>query len=185
MISHTISPPRARDRRIAFAGAVGFAAAVALASHAAIPVPGTPVPITLQPLVVVLAGMWLGPRVGAISMLLYLAAGVVGLPVFAPMGPPGVARLLGPTGGYLWAYPVAAWAVGMLCRRASSYAARALAAAAGIAVLYVGGVSQLTLLTGDASTALRLGALPFAALDLCKALLAAALAPGAGTRGPD
>ncbi|MGI8497645.1 MAG: biotin transporter BioY [Gemmatimonadaceae bacterium] len=185
MTGHTISSPVERDHRITLAGAVGFAAALAVASHAAIPIPGTPVPVSLQPLVVVLAGMWLGPRAGAMSMVLYLVAGVTGLPVFAPVGAPGVARLLGPTGGYLWAYPVAAWLAGVLCRRGSSYAMRLLAATAGIAVIYVGGVSQLAILTGNAATALRLGALPFAALDLGKALLAAALAPGAGTREKD
>src|SRR3954470_24244014 len=90
-------------------GIVGFAAAVAAASQIAIPLPFTPVPITLQPMLVILAGMMLGPVAGAASMLLYLAAGASGLPVFTPVGAPGVARLFGPTGGYLIAYPAAAF----------------------------------------------------------------------------
>ncbi len=71
-------------------------------------------PITLQPLVVVLAGMWLGPVAGAASMVLYLLAGAAGLPVFSPFGAPGIARFFGPTGGYLFAYPVAAFVAGAL-----------------------------------------------------------------------
>src|SRR5213594_359935 len=88
---------------------------VALAAQVAVPLPGTPVPMTLQPMAVLLVGGLLGPRLGALSMILYLAMGAAGLPVFTPTVPLlGVARLLGPTGGYLLAYPVAAWVVGWL-----------------------------------------------------------------------
>src|SRR4051812_25416926 len=93
---------------------IGFTLALAAAAQITIPIPGTPVPFTLQPLVVVLAGLMLGPVAGAWSMLLYLAAGAAGLPVFSPVGLPGVARLFGPTGGYLIAYPVAAFIAGKL-----------------------------------------------------------------------
>src|SRR5438093_1674360 len=113
-----------RNARVAIAGIVGFAIALAAASQVAIPLPGTPVPITLQPLVVVLAGMWLGPAAGAASMVLYLAAGAAGLPVFAPIGAPGIARFIGPTGGYLIAYPAAAYVAGLLSARASTFAGR-------------------------------------------------------------
>jgi biotin transport system substrate-specific component len=165
-------------------GVVGFAAALAVASQAAIPLPGTPVPITLQPLLVVLAGLWLGPRAAAASMALYLAAGAAGLPVFAPMGAPGVLRLLGPTGGYLIAYPFAAFAAGWLGERAPSFLARVAAAAAGILVLYVGGLAQLTIITGSLERAALLGVLPFAALDAVKAVVAALVSPSArGRRG--
>ena len=87
-----------RDTRTTALGVAGFAVALAAASQVAIPLPGTPVPMTLQPLVVVLAGLWLGPIAGATSMALYLAAGMAGLPVFAPMGAPGFARLIGERG---------------------------------------------------------------------------------------
>src|ERR1044071_1795463 len=97
------------SRALTAVGIVGFAAAVAAASQGAIPLPFTPVPLTLQPMLVILAGMMLGPAAGAASMALYLAAGAAGLPVFTPLGAPGIARLLGPTGGYLLAYPAAAF----------------------------------------------------------------------------
>src|SRR6478752_10681507 len=119
-------------------GVIGFAAAVAAASQIAIPLPFTPVPITLQPMLVILAGMMLGPVAGAASMALYLAAGAAGLPVFTPLGAPGIARFLGPTGGYLIAYPAAAWVAGTLFRRASSLTTRWAAGVAGIAVIYLG-----------------------------------------------
>src|SRR5215471_3151562 len=90
-----------RPSRTTVIGVFGFAAAVAAASQIAIPLPWTPVPITLQPMLVILAGMMLGPIAGATSMLLYLAAGAVGLPVFTPLGAPGFARFFGPAGGYL------------------------------------------------------------------------------------
>ena len=167
------------DRRTALLGAVGFAAALTAASQVAIPLPFTPVPITLQPLVVVLAGMMLGPVFGAASMLLYLVVGAAGLPVFAPMGAPGMLRLIGPTGGYLLAYPVAAYLAGVLSLRAGGFAGRALAAGAGVLVLYVGGLAQLAILTGSLTSAVLLGVVPFVALDAVKALVAAAV-----TRSP-
>ena len=159
-------------------GVVGFAAAVALAAQIAMPVPGTPVPVTLQPMLVVLAGLWLGPAAGVASMLLYLAAGAVGLPAFTPLGAPGVARLLGPTGGYLIAYPAAAFAAGWLGRRgAPSLARNVVAAVAGMLVVHAGGLAQLTILSGSLERAVVLGTLPFAALDLVKAFVAALLGP--------
>lgn len=86
---------------------------VAVAAQISIPLPGTPVPMTLQPMAVLLVGGLLGAPLGALSMILYLAMGAAGLPVFTPTVPLiGAARLLGPTGGYLLAYPVAAWVVG-------------------------------------------------------------------------
>ena len=166
-----------RDTRTTALGVVGFAVALAAASQVAIPVPGTPVPMTLQPLVVALAGLWLGPVAGAASMALYLVAGAAGLPVFAPMGAPGFARLLGPTGGYLWAYPVAALVAGLVASRRRTFVVRALAAAAAIAVIHLGGFLQLLVLTGSAEQAIALGAAPFLALDLLKVLAAAALSP--------
>ncbi|MGH9888369.1 MAG: biotin transporter BioY [bacterium] len=157
-------------------GIVGFAAAVAAASQVAIPLPFTPVPLTLQPMLVILAGMMMGPVAGAASMALYLAAGAAGLPVFTPLGAPGVARFFGPTGGYLIAYPIAAFVAGRLARRASSLSGRWLAGAAGIAIIYLGGVAQLTLLSGSVVRAVQLGVTPFAALDLVKAAVAAVIA---------
>lgn len=170
------APAFAQDRRFAIAGTVGFALAVAAASQVAIPLPGTPVPFTLQPMLVVLAGMMLGPRLGATSMVLYLAMGAAGLPVFTPVGAPGIARLLGPTGGYLIAYPVAAYVTGVAARRAPALLARWGAALLGMLVIFAGGLAQLTILTGSVGQAAAVGLTPFAALDAVKAFVAALIA---------
>jgi biotin transport system substrate-specific component len=173
--------------RLPAVGALAFAVALAIASQFAVPVPGTPVPITLQPLVVVLAGLVLGPPAAAASMVVYLGAGIAGLPVFAPVGAPGLARLLGPTGGYLLAYPAAAVVAGVVGWRPAGepvvrFVRRALAAAAGILVLYVGGVAQLAALTGSLARAVQLGVPPFVGFDALKALVAAALAGSLAAR---
>jgi biotin transport system substrate-specific component len=149
------------------------AGALALASQFAMPLPGTPVPLTLQPFVVVLTGLLLGPMDGAIAMIVYLAAGAIGLPVFAPIGAPGIARLFGPTGGYLIAYPIAAAVAGMFGAGRRSFVTRALAAEAGILVLYVGGLAQLALISGSFARGAVIGVLPFVAADAVKALAAA------------
>ena len=171
----TLALPRAD--RLTVVKAIGFAIAMALAAQVALPMPGTPVPFTLTPLVVLLAGFWLPPAAAVASMALYLAAGALGLPVWTPMGLPGAARLLGPTGGYLLAYPVAALVASLLSRRATSYLGRLIAGVAAMAVIFAGGLAQLAILTGSLTTAMVLGVTSFAALDLVKAALAAVLAP--------
>ena len=183
MTTSTLAVTR-RPSRIVAIGILGFAVALALASQVAIPIPGTPVPITLQPLVVVLAGMWLGPIAGAASMILHLAAGAVGLPVFSPYGAPGLARFFGPTGGYLLAYPIAAFVAGAVSLRARSLLGRWVAALAGTTVLLLGGLTQLAVLTGSLSMALPLAVHPFVALDAVKALVAALLVPKSTLRAP-
>jgi biotin transport system substrate-specific component len=165
----------ARSPRTRALSIVVAAGALALSAQLALPIPGTPVPFTLAPFVVVLAGLLLGPADAAAAMVLYLVTGAAGLPVFAPMGTPGLARLLGPTGGYLLAYPVAAAVAGWLGAGRPAYITRALGAVAGIAVIYLGGLAQLTILSGSLATAALLGALPFAAADVVKALVAAAV----------
>lgn len=158
-----------------------FAAATALAAQAAIPIPGTPVPLALAPMAVVLAGLWLGPAAGAASMALYVLAGAAGLPVFAPVGLPGLARLFGPTGGYLLAYPAAAAVAGLVGRRFPRTAGRMGAALLGMAVIHLGGVAQLALLTGSVTTGAALGSAPFLLLDAAKAFVAGAVAPRGST----
>jgi biotin transport system substrate-specific component len=184
MTTLTSAGSLSRSRSVTIFGVVGFAAAVAAASQIAIPLPWTPVPITLQPMLVILAGMLLGPAAGASSMLLYLAAGAVGLPVFTPIGAPGVARFFGPTGGYLIAYPVAAFVAGALAKRATSLSTRWLAGIIGIAVIYAGGIAQLALLSGGIGRAVQLGVAPFAVLDFVKAFVAGAIATPRATRPP-
>jgi biotin transport system substrate-specific component len=144
------------------------AALVAAAAQIAVPVPGTPVPLTLQPLAVLLVGGLLGPWLGAASLVFYLALGAAGFPVFTPLGLPGVARLIGPTGGYLLAYPLAAYAVGVLSRGAPGYARLALATFAGLVLIHLGGLAQLWVYTGNVRDAARFGTLPFVIGDLIK-----------------
>jgi len=148
------------------------AALVAVAAQVSIPLPGTPVPLTLQPLAVLLVGGLLGPGLGAASLILYLTAGALGLPVFTPYGLPGLARLVGPTGGYLLAYPVTAFAVGRIAGDGKAWGRLALALVAGLALIHLGGLAQLLILTGSAASAVRLGTLPFVLGDLLKLCIA-------------
>jgi biotin transport system substrate-specific component len=90
---------------------------VAACAHVSLPLPFTPVPLTLQNFAVLLVGMALGPAAGFSAMVLYLAQGAMGLPMFTPNGPAGVARLLGPTAGFLFAYPLVAASAGWVVRR--------------------------------------------------------------------
>jgi len=148
---------------------------VAAAAQVSIPLPGTPVPMTLQPMAVLLVGGLLGARLGALSMILYLAMGAAGLPVFTPTVPLlGIARLFGPTGGYLLAYPVAAYAVGALVSPGRGPGARApwlaavLGVTSGLLLIHLGGLAQLAILTGNLSAAARFGTVPFLLGDLLK-----------------
>ena len=123
-------------------------------------------------LAVLIVGGLLGPSLGTSSLILYLALGAAGLPVFTPVGLPGAARLIGPTGGYLLAYPVAAYAVGRLVGDGTRALRVALAGLAGLALIHLGGLAQLVILTGSAAQAARLGTLPFVAGDLGKLAIA-------------
>jgi biotin transport system substrate-specific component len=157
---------------------LAFALLTAFSAHASVPLPGTPVPVSLQTLAVLMSGMLLGPALGATAMMLYLAAGAAGLPVFA-MGM-GLPYLFGPTGGYLLAFPAAAaiagagamWARGGGAQRTAFLL---LAATLATVVVYAGGWSQLSLLTGDAALAFRAGVLPFLVGDVAKIVVAAIL----------
>jgi biotin transport system substrate-specific component len=147
-------------------------ALVAVAAQVAVPLPGTPVPMTLQPLAVLIVGGLLGARLGATSLMVYLALGAAGVPVFTPYGLPGAARLIGPTGGYLLAYPIAAFAVGALAGDGRRWLRLTFAVLTGLALIHLGGVAQLLILTGGAGDAVRLGTLPFLVGDLGKVAIA-------------
>ncbi|HWZ00766.1 MAG TPA: biotin transporter BioY [Edaphobacter sp.] len=96
---------------------ISATAFVAACAHISLPLPFTPVPLTLQNFAVILVGMALGPLAGFSAMVLYLAEGAIGLPVFTPSGgPAGVAHLLGPNGGFLFSYPLAAATAGWVVR---------------------------------------------------------------------
>src|SRR6266480_5285217 len=141
---------------------------VAAAAQAAVPLPGTPVPMTLQPMAVLLVGGLLGGPLGALSMILYLAMGAAGLPVFTPTVPlVGFARLFGPTGGYLLAYPLAAYAVGRLAD-VPTWRRVTLALLAGLVLIHLGGLAQMAIITGSISGAAQLATWPFLLGDLLK-----------------
>lgn len=162
---------------------VAFAAlAVAMAAQVVVPVPLSPVPMTLQPLAVLAVGGVLGALGGVSTLVLYIALGALGLPVFAAGGS-GLLHLVGPTGGYLLAFPVAAGVTGALVARAPRSILRVLLACAlGMVIIHVGGVAQLALLGGNPAAAFRMGFLPFLTGDLLKVGLAAAVILGVGPR---
>lgn len=162
-----------RTRLLPLVAVAGGVLAVALASQVAVPLPGTPVPMTLAPLAVLLVGGLLGPRLGPASLVLYLALGASGLPVFTPAGVPGLARLLGPTGGYLLAYPFAAALTGWVAARRPGWIGAVAGPLLGMAAVHAGGLAQLVILTGSAKVALAAGVLPFALGDTVKVALAA------------
>jgi biotin transport system substrate-specific component len=157
-----------------------IAALTAAAAQISIPLPFTDVPFTFQPMVVLIGGLALGPRLGVASQVLYLAAGIAGLPVFAasPVLPQGAARLLGPTGGYLMVYPLAAFVTGYLGARGFDrrYLTSFVAMVAGLTVVFAGGVAWLSLLAGFQG-ALVAGFYPFVIKDTIKLALAAAVMP--------
>ena len=170
------------DRRARQAvGIVAFAVATVFGAQVAVPVPLTPVPITLQTLFVILAGVVMGPRAGAASMVLYVGVGALGAPVFSNGGA-GVGWLLGPTGGYLLSYPASAFVAGWAAagwRTRGSWPSVLGALTLGVLAQYAGGLSQLTLLTGRPfGEVLAMGALPFLFGDAVKVATAAWIARG-------
>lgn len=126
---------------------VVFAVLTALGARVAVPLGFTPVPMTLQTLFVLLAGILMGPVAGAASQLLYLGLGAAGVPVFA-MGGAGAAWLLSPTGGYLLAFPAAAALAGWIAGRAKHRVRTAAALAVSTAVIFVSGAGWLSVVTG-------------------------------------
>ena len=175
---------------IRIASVLFITALTAAAAQVSVPVPFTQVPLTFQPTVVLLGGLVLGSRLGFASQVVYLMAGLAGLPVFAASVtlPPGALRLLGPTGGYLMAYPLAAWATGYLAERGFDrrYVTSVLAMLAGLVIIYASGTVWLGLfartVTGSAAiglnAALAAGVYPFVIPDLVKLAAAAGIVPG-------
>jgi biotin transport system substrate-specific component len=153
-----------------------FGALTAVGAYIIIPL--SPVPITLQTLFLGLAGTLLGARLGALSQVVYLLLGMIGLPVFAG-GKAGLGVILGPTGGYLIGFVVAAFVIGKLTALKSRprFAWRCLCLSAGTAVIYAMGVLQLSLVARLApAKALAVGVLPFLPGDGIKIVLAALIA---------
>ena len=155
-----------------------FAALTAAVAWFKIPLPFTPVPITLQTIVVLLSGAMLGSYYGALAMILYIAVGALGLPVFAG-GASGIGVLLGPTGGYLFSYFIAAFFIGKIIEswKKPSYANYVIAMIAGSIIIYALGATQGKLVTKLSWSAIAVGwVLPFIIGDAIKLLLAAWIA---------
>lgn len=151
---------------------------VAVCAHISLPLPFTLVPLTLQTFAVILVGILLGPVAGFSSMVLYLAEGACGLPVFTPHGPGGVAQLLGPTAGYLFSYPLAATLAGFTVRAvkniSSGFAVGIIAGVAASLPIFILGASWLAhLLHLNIMTAWQLAVAPFLLGEAIKVTAAA------------
>jgi biotin transport system substrate-specific component len=150
---------------------------VALCARVTVPLPFTPVPLTLQNFGVLTVGLLLGSRRGFAALTLYLVEGAFGLPVFSPaiLGS-GITHLVGPTGGFLMAYPLAAFIAGYIYEHTSRrFAWAVLSAVAAELVLFAGGLSWLAVLTHSVSLALRYGLYWFVFAEIIKVLMAAAV----------
>jgi biotin transport system substrate-specific component len=154
----------------------------AAAAQLSFPLPFTPVPFTIQPMFVLVGAAALGARLGAASQILYLTLGIAGLPVFAyaPDLPHGFARLAGPSGGYLMAYPVAAFLTGLLAERGFDrrFATSLVAMAVGLSIIFLGGVAWIARFSGI-DVALATGLYPFIVVDVIKIVAAGLVLPTA------
>ncbi|MGB9205296.1 MAG: biotin transporter BioY [Terriglobales bacterium] len=181
-------PARAMEMEYAKQAAFVIAASlfVALCARVTVPLPFTPVPLTLQNFGVLTVGLLLGSRRGFAALSLYLVEGAFGLPVFSPsiLGG-GIAQILGPTGGFLMAYPVVAFVAGWIYERRSErrsvqgsrrFGWAALSSVAAEVVLFAGGLSWLAVLTHSVSLALRFGLYWFVFAEVIKVLMASAVA---------
>lgn len=153
---------------------VGATILVALCARFYFPIPGTPVPLTVQNLAVLIVGLSLGCRRGFLALALYLLEGASGLPVFSPTGPGGIAQLIGPTGGYLIAYPFVAALAGYIFERGRPTFLRAsLASIAGELLLFASGISWLYAQTHSLPLAIKLGLYWFIFAEVMKIMIAA------------
>jgi biotin transport system substrate-specific component len=160
---------------------IGASLFVAVCARVTLPLPFTPVPLTLQNFGVLLVGLALGPRRAFAALILYLVEGLAGMPVFSPTGPGGIAQLLGPTGGFLLAYPFVAGIAGWIFESRNgekSFARAATACFLAEIYLFVGGLSWLAILTHSVAQAIRFGLYWFIFAEVIKIMSAAALASG-------
>ncbi len=159
---------------------VGASLFVAACAHLSVPLPFTPVPITLQNFAVIVVGMMLGPVAGFSAMVLYLAEGAIGMPVFTPHSVGGVAHLLGPNAGYLFSYPLAAavagWVVSALQRVTSRFRSALVASIAASIPIFAMGAGWLGhLLHLSGTTTWTLAVAPFLVGEIVKVTAAAGL----------
>jgi biotin transport system substrate-specific component len=171
--------PKSRATRAVVAVLAG-SALLAASAHVSIPFFFTPVPFTLQPFAVLLLGLMLEPSLAFATLAAYLFEGAAGLPVFTPQGPLGILHLMGPDGGFLLAYPFAAFLVSKLRRTLPrTFTFAAVSAAAGAAVYFLGGASWIAVVIHQpVSVAFDLAVWPFVAGDALKVVLAAAIVTG-------
>ena len=156
---------------------IGASLVVALCARVTVPLPFTPVPLTLQNFGVLLVALLLGPRRAFAALALYLVEGASGLPVFNPAGPGGIAQILGPTGGFLMAYPLVAFVTGWIYEHSSRRITwAALAGTAGEVILFTGGLAWLFALTHSVSQAFKWGLYWFVFAEVIKIALAAGFA---------
>lgn len=162
------------------AAVVGASVFMAACAHVAIPLPWTPVPITLQTFGVLLIGLVLGSRMGFAALALYLLEGAAGLPVFSPAGPGGVAQLIGPTGGFLMAYPFAAYVAGFARENIKqAWTANVAAWLCASGLIFIFGAGWFALLTKQTFfTTLNMAVFPFLPGDVLKSFAAIAIAEG-------
>jgi biotin transport system substrate-specific component len=156
---------------------IGASLFVALCARITVPLPFTPVPLTMQNFGVLLVGLMLGSRRGFAALVLYLAEGAIGMPVFNPTGVGGVAQLLGPTGGFLLAYPLVAWVAGYVMERGKrTFTRAAMAGFFAEVVLFTGGLAWLSVLTHSVEQAFRWGLAWFVFAEVIKVMIAAGVA---------
>lgn len=172
-----------QDRALYWAEQVALVIAaslfVAICAHITVPLPFTPVPLTMQNFAVLLVGLTLGSRRGFAALAVYLVEGASGMPVFSIAGIGGIAQLLGPTGGYLMAYPFAAFTAGWLLEHGrKSFSRAAMASLLGDVVLFVGGIGWLFIWTRSLSLAMKYGLYWFVFAEIIKILLASGIASG-------
>ncbi len=155
---------------------VGASLFVAICARITIPLPFTPVPLTLQNFGVLLVGLSLGSRRGFAALALYLIEGASGMPVFNPTGPGGLAQLLGPTGGFLLAHPFVAGLAGWIAEHGRrTFARTATAALLGEIVLFASGIGWLAVVTHSFAQAVRFGLYGFVFAEVIKIMGAAAI----------
>jgi len=156
---------------------VSASAVIAVCARLVLPLPFTPVPLTLANFGVLLVGLSLGSKRGFAAATLYLFWGAIGLPVFSPAGIGGIPQLLGPTGGYLLAYPVVAFLAGWLAEHGTpSFPRNLLAGTVAELVLFASGIAWLQVMTGSWQRAVAFGLAPFVFAEVIKVMLAAAAA---------
>ncbi len=198
--TRSLAPENDRGRAVVKQAAIAIGASlfVALCARVTVPLPFTPVPLTLQNFGVLAVGLVLGSRRGFAALALYLVEGACGMPVFSPaiLGS-GISHLFGPTGGFLMAYPLVAFVAGWIYEQSSKqslgqaseqasnqisnqgsrrFAGAVLASVAAELVLFAGGLSWLAVLTHSFTLAIRYGLYWFVFAEVIKVLMAAAVA---------